>query len=57
MDRETIDMYIKWEELNDSNIEGLSVQELFDLKFEILRLREEILERLDVIDSRKVITE
>ena len=53
MDRETIDMYIKWEELNDSNIEGLSVQELFDLKFEILRLREEILVRLDEIDSRK----
>jgi len=57
MARETIDMYIKWEELNDSNIKGLSVQELFDLKFEILSLREEILERLDVIDSRKVITE
>ena len=47
MDRETIDMYIKWEELNDSKIKGKSVQELFDLKFEILRLREEILERLD----------
>ena len=50
MDRETIDMYIKWEELNDSNIEGLSIQELFDLKFEILSLREEILERLGEID-------
>ena len=49
MDKETIDMYINWEELNDSNIQGLSVQELFDLKFEILRLREEILERLDEI--------
>ena len=53
MDRETIDMYIKWEELNDSNIEGLSIQELFNLKFELLQLREEILERLDQIDSQK----
>ena len=50
MDRETIDMYIKCEELNDSNIQGLSVQELFDLNFEILRLRDEILERFDKND-------
>ena len=51
MDRETIDLYCKWEELNDTELEGLSLQELFDLKSEILQLRHEILDRLEGMDK------
>jgi len=53
MEREAIDQYCKWEELNHTLLEGLSLQELFDLKFEILRLRDEILKRLDRMDGEK----
>lgn len=49
MDRETIDLYCEYEVLIDTEIKGLSVQELFDLRFEILRLKKIILEKLDEI--------
>ena len=49
MDRETIELYCEYEVLIDKDIKGLSLQELFDLKFEILRLKEEILKRLEEV--------
>jgi len=49
MDRETIDLYLEYLELIDTDIEDMSLEELFNLRFEILRLREIILQRLDEI--------
>ncbi len=49
MDRETIDLYCEYEELIDKDIQGLSLEELFELRFEILRLQKIIMERLDRI--------
>ena len=46
MDIETIELYCEYEVLIDKDIKGLSLQELFDLKFEILRLTKVLMEKL-----------
>lgn len=51
MEREIMDLYCQYEELIYKDIQGLSLEELFDLKFEILRLRKIIMEKLDVIQA------
>ena len=48
---ESIELYCEYEVLIDKDIKGLSLQELFDLKYEILRLKAEILKRLEKIDK------
>ena len=38
MDRETIDLYIRYEGLSDTEIQDMSIQELFDLRHDMLEL-------------------
>ena len=38
MDRETIDLYIRYETLSDTDIQSMGIQELFDLRHEMLEL-------------------
>ncbi len=38
MDRETIDLYIRYEGLNETDIQEMSIQELFDLRHDMLEL-------------------
>ena len=49
MERETMELYCENEELLYKDIKGMTLQELFDHKFEILRLRKVIMEKLDEI--------
>ena len=51
MEREIMELYCEYEELIHKDIQGLSLQELFDLKFEIVRLRKVIMEKLDEVDQ------
>lgn len=44
-----MELYGQYEELIYKDIQGLSSEELFDLKFEILRLRKIIMKKLDGI--------
>ena len=56
MDIEAIELYCEYEVLIDKYIKGLSLLELFDLKFEILRLRDKgliMIEALDKEDKRR----
>ena len=38
MDREMIDLYTRYEGLNDADIQQMSIQELFDLRHDMLEL-------------------
>jgi len=47
MDRENLDVYIKFKELNPSVFQGMSIQELFDLRHDLLELRNHLGELLN----------
>ena len=49
MEREIMVLYCQYEDLIDRDIQGLSLEELFELRFEVLMLRKTIMERLDTI--------
>ena len=38
MDRETINLYSRYEALSDTDIQGMSIQELFDYRHDMLEL-------------------
>jgi hypothetical protein len=38
MDRETIDLYLRYEALNNTDIQGMGIQELFELRHDMLEL-------------------
>jgi len=42
MDRENIKLYIKCEALNDNVFKTMSIEELFDLRHDMLQLRNKI---------------
>ena len=46
MDRETTDIYVKFKELNKTVFQGMSIQELFDLRHEMLEFRNKLGELL-----------
>lgn len=38
MDRETINLYLRYEALNDTDIQSMGIQELFELRHDMLEL-------------------
>ena len=47
MDRETINLYSRYEALSETDIQGMSIQELFDHRHSILELRNKLGELLN----------
>ncbi|MEL4456923.1 hypothetical protein [Lutimonas vermicola] len=46
MDRETLDVYLKYERLDKTVFQGMSIQELFDLRHDMLAFRNKLGELL-----------
>jgi len=42
MDRETIDLYIRYETLSDTDIQSMGIQELFDHRHGLLQLQNKL---------------
>jgi len=42
MDRETIDLYIRYETLSDTDIQNMGIQELFDHRHGLLQLQNKL---------------
>lgn len=42
MDRETIDLYVRYEGMNDTVFKGMSIQELFELRHDMLELKNKL---------------
>ena len=42
MDRETINLYIRYETLSDTDIQSMSIQELFDHRHGLLQLQNKL---------------
>ena len=55
MDRETIDLYTRYEGLNDADIQQMSIQELFDLRHDMLDLMNKLGGLLKKIKTRMMI--
>ena len=49
MDRETIDLYIRYETLSDTDIQNMGIQELFDHRHGLLQLQN----KLEALLNRK----
>ena len=42
MDRETIDLYVRYEGMDDTVFKSMSIQELFDLRHDMLELKNKL---------------